>query len=118
MEIKGIGNDINTAYAGITASQDSEDSFKKIMEAAMKNEDDEALQSACKDFEAYYIQQLFTQMRKTIPDGGMFAESNERNIYEDMLYEEHAKNLSKGKGIGIADVMYRQLSKIKENNGE
>ena len=118
MEIKGIGNEINKAYAGITASQDSEASFKKMLEDAMKTDDDEALQSACKEFEAYYIQQLFTQMRKTIPDGGMFTESNERNIYEDMLYEEHAKNLSQGKGIGIADVMYRQLSKAKENNGE
>lgn len=118
MEIKGIGNEISKAYSGVQASQESEDHFKKIMEEAMKTEDDKALESACKEFEAYYIQQLFTQMRKTVPDGGMFQESNERNIYEDMLYEEHAKNLSQGKGIGIADVMYRQLSKAKENSSE
>lgn len=111
MEIKGIGNDITNAYSTLTDSENQEVDFQKLIDAAIKEQDDEQLVEACEQFEAYYVQNLFKEMRKTIPDGGLFEDSNEKGIYEDMLDEEYSKVISKGSGTGIADALYKQLSK-------
>ena len=39
--------------------------------------------------------------------GGGFAEQT----FEDMLYDNYSKEIAKGPGIGLADIMYKQLSK-------
>ncbi len=110
MEIKGIGNDITSAYSQITNSEDSQAEFQKIFDQAIKEHDDQQLKEACQEFEAYFVQQLFKEMRKTVPDGGLFEASNEGKIYEDMLDEEYSKSISKSNGAGIANALYQQLS--------
>ncbi|PKM52734.1 MAG: hypothetical protein CVV02_00690 [Firmicutes bacterium HGW-Firmicutes-7] len=50
-------------------------------------------------------------MRKTVPESGLLEKSEGRDIFEDMLYEEYAKDMSKGKGTGLSEMLYRQLSK-------
>lgn len=110
MEIRGIGNDITSAYSSINESEQKATDFQKIIDQAIKERDDQELKKACEEFEAYYVQQLFKEMRKTIPDGGMFEESNEKDIYTDMLDTEYSAVISKSNGTGIADVLYKQLS--------
>ena len=110
MEIRGIGNDITNAYQGINESEQKATDFQKIIDQAIKEKDDQELKKACEEFEAYYVQQLFKEMRKTVPDGGMFEKSNEKDIYTDMLDTEYSSVVSKGSGTGIADVLYKQLS--------
>ncbi len=117
MDIKGIGNDISNAYSSISNSKQQEMEFQKIIDKAIKDRDDKQLREACEGFEAYYVQQLFKEMRKTVPDGGMFEKSNEGEIYKDMLDEEYSAVISKGSGTGIADSLYKQLSpKINKLN--
>ena len=110
MDIKGIGNDITNAYSQITNSEESENDFQKIFDQAIDNQDDEELKEACQEFEAYFVQRLFTEMRKTIPDGGLTESSSEGEIYEEMLDEEYSKTISQSSGIGIASTLYKQLS--------
>jgi len=110
MDIKGIGNDITKAYNNISNSQTSEAEFKAMFEKAIKERDDEELMEACEGFEAYFVQRLFKEMRKTIPDGGLFESSNEKEIYEDMLDEKYSETISKSNGAGIATALYKQLT--------
>jgi len=114
MDIKGIGNDITNAYSQIKTSEDSEIEFQKIFDQAIGEHDDKALKEACQEFEAYFVQQLFKEMRKTIPEGGLIEASNEGQIYEEMLDEEYSKTISINNGMGIASSLYKQLS-TKQN---
>lgn len=115
MEIRGIGNDITSAYAQINESESKASDFQKIIDQAIAEQDDKELKKACEEFEAYYVQRLFKEMRKTIPDGGLFEQSNEKNIYTEMLDTEYSNVISKGSGTGIAEILYKQLSpKIQE----
>ena len=68
------------------------------------------LQKACKDFEAIILKQMLTTMRKSIPKGGLFNKEFADDIYQSMHDEELAKNMAKGKGIGIGDLLYQQLN--------
>jgi len=110
MNIKGIGNDITNAYSQMESSKSTENKFNNIFEAALDKKNDQELKDACQEFEAYYVQQLFKEMRKTIPDGGLFENSNEGKIYKDMLDEKYSGIISEGSGTGIADALYKQLS--------
>lgn len=73
--------------------------------------DKKALKKTCQDFEAIFIQSLFKSMRKTVPDGGVFKKDNATAIYQDMLDQEIAKNISRKQSVGLAEQMYRQMEK-------
>lgn len=66
------------------------------------------LREACEGFESVFLSQLFGEMRKTVPKDGML-----HGQYEDQYYSIFDKamcdQMSKSGGIGLADMMYRQL---------
>ncbi len=113
IDISGINNQMiqNITQNSKTASEQK--AFEDLLKDAVEKKDDEKLKKACQEFEGYYLQQLFKEMRKTVPEGTLLEKSQGREIFEDMLYEEHAKNISSGKGMGLADMLYKQLSKDK-----
>lgn len=75
------------------------------------------LARACAEFEALFLQQLFRQMRATVPretpEGGSAGQ-----IYGEMRDAEVARSLSRGRGIGLADVLYRQMVRRLADAGE
>jgi len=77
------------------------------------------LLEACKDFEAILLNKLLSSMRESIPEGGLFEKSYGEKIYQSMLDEEMTKEWAHGKGMGIGDLLYQQLSRsIKPSAGE
>ena len=52
---------------------------------------------------------MLKEMRKTVPQSET-SNSYAMGVYQELLDEEIAKTASNGKGIGIADAMYNQLS--------
>ncbi|MCC5909637.1 MAG: rod-binding protein [Clostridiaceae bacterium] len=77
-----------------------------------KNIDDsKKLKAACQEFEAIFLNMMLKQMRSTIPDGGLTEKSYARDIYESLQDEEMSKEMSKTGGIGLAQQLYKQLSK-------
>ncbi|MBD3182243.1 flagellar biosynthesis protein FlgJ [Candidatus Poribacteria bacterium] len=72
----------------------------------------DALYNACQKFEAVFTSYLLKSMRKTVPDTGTKS-GIQKDIYTSMMDDEIAKSVSMGPGIGLADVLYRQLSQIE-----
>lgn len=70
----------------------------------------EQLKNACQEFEALFTEQMLKTMWKTVPSGGLLPKSQAQKIWEDMYVEQIAREISSGKGLGIADSLYRQLS--------
>lgn len=79
---------------------------------------DQELKQACKDFEAIFIKQMLDAMRKTVPDSGLLEKDQAQEIFEDMLYDKYASLLSETANLGIADIMYKQLSNYNNTNGK
>ncbi len=71
------------------------------------------LYEQCRELESFLIKNLLSGLRKTVQkseflDGGYAGE-----MYEDMLYDEYAKNLSRNAGFGLADQAYLELSRAE-----
>lgn len=96
----------------VNQGKEAERSFEQILGKAQLNKDDEKLKEACREMEAYFIQQLFKTMKTSTQLGeGIITKGQHEEIFEDMLIEEQSKEATKAGGIGLADMLYKQLSK-------
>lgn len=99
---------INT-YSSYLSANTTRNKLENELTNTDKTNDSE-LEQACKQFEAYFIEQMFKEMRKSIPDSSLTEKSQGKEIFEDMLYQQYAINASKGRGVGLAKSLYEQLS--------
>lgn len=88
--------------------------FKSKLDEVMKSTDndevkDKELKEACQQFESYFINKLLKQMRSTINYSDMVPRSNAEKTFQEMLDEKYSEQASKGKGIGLADMMFKQI---------
>jgi peptidoglycan hydrolase FlgJ len=88
------------------------------MEAkAGQNGEKVRLKEACRDFEAIFLKQMLSAMKKTVGKSELINGGMAEDIFEDMLYDEYAKIMSKTGSFGLADLMFRQLDgKVNEPN--
>ena len=123
MDVTGI---INTANARAEAMSDARrgaeiaelDRFRDILAAAIADTEESLtersaqIRKAAEAFESYFIQIMFREMRRTTFDErGLFPRSNAERIFTDMLDEEIAKSAAAGRGIGLADMIYQQMTR-------
>jgi flagellar protein FlgJ len=69
----------------------------------------EALKAASTQFEAMFINMMMKSMREATPQEGML-DNQQTKMFTTMLDQQTSQNLAK-KGVGLADVLIRQLSK-------
>ncbi len=75
---------------------------------------DSKLYKACEDFQSIFIKQMLDAMRKTIDHSDdLLKRSQGQSIFEDMLYDQYAKNMSQVGGFGLAKVMYQQMDYLQ-----
>ena len=71
----------------------------------------EALRESAKQFEAVFVYQMISAMRKTVSESSLTPKSNGQKIFESMLDEEWSKKLVNKSGSGsLSEILYRQLS--------
>lgn len=75
-----------------------------------KQEPDKALAAAAKQFEAVFMSMLMKSMRDATPQEGMF-DSEQTKMFTSMLDQQLSQNLGGSRGIGLADMMVKQLSR-------
>jgi flagellar protein FlgJ len=111
MDVNSIANNaLQTYFAGTQRQTEEVNKFRSVLDDKDSVEKADVLE-ACKSFESYFIQTMFREMRKTSLDaGGLFEKSNAESIFTDMLDEEVAKQSAEGDGIGLAAMMYKQLT--------
>ena len=63
------------------------------------------------EFESIFVKMMLSQMKKSVEKSGMIDGGHAEEIFEDMLYDEYAKNISKNESLGIAEEIYKSLSK-------
>jgi len=70
------------------------------------------LREACKKFEAIFIEYMLKTMRKSIPKTTLFKRENAEEIYTYLLDQMIAEKVAESKGLGISDILYKELSEL------
>ncbi|WP_411877551.1 flagellar assembly peptidoglycan hydrolase FlgJ [Polaromonas sp. YR568] len=75
-----------------------------------RNSPQEGMKQASKQFEVMFMSMVLKSMREATPSDGMLSSQSEK-MYTSMLDQQLSQNLS-GRGLGLADAMYAQLSRM------
>ncbi len=112
MDIGGIGNNYlnNKTTLDNSKSKAEEDSFESKLQAAVQSKDEKQLRSVCQDFEGIFLNMMYKQMKASIPKSNLIQEDMSMQTFSQMLDEELMNGAAKGRGIGLAEAMYKQLS--------
>ncbi|MDF2524233.1 MAG: hypothetical protein K0R31_1874 [Clostridiales bacterium] len=107
--ISGINNnmDINIKASQSKAQQNE---FEEMLQQVQGEKDEKKLMEACKNLESVFVNMMFKQMQSTVQKTGLTDGGFGEEIYNDMLLEKYAEEATKGSGLGLAQVMYKQLS--------
>ena len=84
-------------------------------EERLPRNDPEQLRQRCQDFEAIMVQAMFKSMRASVPEGGLLPKGNDQQIFEDLMDQRVAIEISRKEGFGIADALFRQLQKLESD---
>ncbi len=90
-------------------------SLNKATPQEKKARDLESLRESCREFETMLVMEAYKAMRKAVPDGGLIKKSMAIETFQEMFDMEMAKKTAENKGIGVADMMYKQMAHLIEN---
>ncbi|MGE5594373.1 MAG: rod-binding protein [Betaproteobacteria bacterium] len=72
---------------------------------------DRELMKACEELESVFLEQLLKEMRKTVPKDDLFGGGRGEDVFQSMFDQEIAKAMAGRGGIGLAEILYKQLSR-------
>ena len=80
------------------------DALNKVPAATQKK-----LRSQAQDFEAMFLNSMFSQMTSSIKGEGPFGDTPGTGVWRSMLTDEYSKSFAKAGGVGISSDVFRTL---------
>jgi flagellar protein FlgJ len=80
--------------------------------ASIEIDKNDKLYQLCLELETFLVKNLLSSMRNTVQKTGLVDDSFAGKMYEDMLWDEYAKDFTKNASFGLAEQAYRQLRRI------
>ena len=117
-----MSNNPNTALVASSGSQYHDLNGLTDLKRTSRDNPDAAIDEVATQFESMFIQMMLKSMREALPKDGLFS-SNDMDTYTEMADQQIAVNMAESGGIGLADVIARQLrppvsmSELKKSDG-
>ena len=85
----------------------------KLTDADYSKATDAELMDACRQFEAYFVEQMYKGMMKTIPTNENTSNytSTMTDFYKDQMVQSMAEQTTKQSGFGLAQMLYEQMKR-------
>lgn len=119
-QIRGEGMDISNIsglYADIyNANNQTTSKLENKLNTDMTKATDDELMDACKQFEAYFLEQMFKAMMKTVPKNEDMSASSSSlmDYYSDEMMKELAADSTENNSLGLAQTLYEQMKRNYE----
>lgn len=63
---------------------------------------------AARELEAFFVQELWRAMRRSVPEGGLFQGAPGSRMFEEMLDEERSRLMAASDQLGLAALIYER----------
>lgn len=112
MDFSNITAMYGNAYSA-AANQSASKLQNKLTDADYSLATDDELMDACKQFEAYFIEQMYKGMMKTIPTNEETSNytSTMMDYYKDQMVQSMAEESTAQGGFGLAQMLYEQMKR-------
>ena len=113
-----IGN-INSSYNDMYTANAAATKLEGQLKSDYSNATDDELMDACKQFEAYFVEQMFKEMVKTIPkdESSSASSTSMLDYFKDEMIQKVAEDATEQNGLGLARMLYEQM-KINYGNAD
>lgn len=101
---------IKSAHAALAAQQ-------RLGSAKSPGATNQKARQAAEEFEAVYLNTMFSQMFTAMDGEGPFGGGKAVGVWRSFLTDEYSKSFAKNGGIGIAPEVYRSLMAQQEDRG-
>ena len=110
-----LGN-MSSLYTGFLQTQNTTGSKLKetVNNSDYSEASDEELMDVCKDFEAYFVEQMFKAMQRMVPESEEDVSASTRQLkdyYKEQMTQSFAEQATEGEGLGIAQILYDQMKR-------
>ena len=118
MSIDGMFGQYAAGMLSASGNTSATDKLQSSLEKTdySKSAEDE-LMNVCKEFESYFVEQVFKALEKMVPeneDDSSSGVSSYMDYFGDMLTQEYAAAATEsdnGRGLGIAQMLYEQMKR-------
>ncbi len=76
------------------------------------------LKKACEKFEGLFLSYMLKVMRESVPSSGLLGNGFGKDIFETLFDQTLGEKLAERQEIGLAQVLYKQLSRTFESRGD
>lgn len=110
MDFTNITSMYSDVYAN-AANQSASRLQDKLNGTEYTKATDDELMDACKQFEAYFVEQMYKAMLKTIPENEEMSNSTSTMLdyYKDQMVQGIAEQTTEQSGLGLAQMLYEQM---------
>jgi flagellar protein FlgJ len=114
MDIGGIST-VYSDYLTSQATSSSASTLQNKLENVSSSESDDDLMEACKEFESYFIEQVYSEMLKTTDlfsaeeDDGYASKMVD--YYKDFAIQELSEQTTESGSLGLANLLYEQMKR-------
>ena len=88
--------------------------LEETLNSDLSKATDDELMSVCRDFESYFVEQMFKAMQKMVPESSEEMSSSTRQLqdyYKVQMTQSFAKQSTESGGLGIAQMLYEQMKR-------
>jgi flagellar protein FlgJ len=108
MDISGV----TSVYSAMTqqmASSNKADQLKNDLQGKAATDDE--LMDVCKQFESYFLEQVYKAMWKTVPQTESTSQSTQTlmDFQKDRMIQAMAEQSTEQNGLGLAQTLYEQM---------
>ena len=100
-------------YLSEQISNQQSTATKNAVSGDYSNATDEELMDACKQFESYFLEQMFKEMEKTIPKNEDSDQSTSSLVdyFKDNVVSKLASDSTETNSLGLAQTLYNQMKR-------
>lgn len=102
------------AFYNVNQVSESTNKLEETLQSDLSTATDDELMDVCKDFEAYFTEQMFKAMQKMVPksDEEQSAYTKQmQDYYKEQMVQTFADNSAESQGLGIAQTLYEQMKR-------
>lgn len=95
------------------AASDSKVNTSSIRNKDYSNATEEELMDVCKEFEAYFLEQCFKEMWKSVPTSEMtsMSTSTMMDYYRDEMIRKVSSDATEQNSLGLAQMLFEQMKR-------
>jgi flagellar protein FlgJ len=111
MDISGLTSAYTDTFSSLADSQAAKQLQNKLAAGATPSASEEELMDVCKQFESYFLEQVYKAMWKTVPqtEYSSNATATLMELQQEQMIQTMAETSTEQNGLGLAQTLFEQM---------